>query len=460
MAGIMGLISEKEFSDNSFHSFNNRRQTFWNYPEGAATLSYLLSLMDSEPTDTPLNFGWEEIRYAYIRTQTAGGDGPFSASGSDTAASSPMTITQDTEYRVEVDDTSNFQVNDSIIFVDMVINGTTNLTTIRGVVSSIVSSTKLEFRALHTVTNVVNTLASTVDKNVAKIGSAYAEGSTSGQGRMLVPVEPTNNTQIFKDPVEFTGSALKIPTDFDKTGAYKTKAKTTALDHVIGQEMALLFGKKHTFNSALAAGGSFGGATTPTRTMGGILHFLEEWEATGGGAAGYRPGGAALTADTADDKRIIENSTGTMTSEKWDEYTERVFRKANTQSREKICLVGNGAAKAINQLIKREIVREIPATDRGDTWRMRVKSVETSWGTLHFKTHPLLTDTPGLFYAMFIIDVPFLKYRPLNDRDMVKLNNRQSNDEDGRKDLWLTEAGLELQFPEAHMLIKNVQKIV
>jgi hypothetical protein len=408
MAGIMGLISEKEFSDNSFHSFTNRRQTFWNYPEGGAPLMGLMSLMDTEPTDSPKNFGWEEIRYAYPRTITAGADGPFSPTGSDTSTASPMTITQDVTYRVEVGATADFQAGDSVIFIDLDLDATTNSANVRGVVTSIVSATKMEFRALHTVLVVSNTAALTVPKNVAKMGTAYGEGSKSGQGRMLVPVEPLNNTEIFKDSMEFTGTALKIPTDFDKTGAYKTKSKTAALDHMVGLEMSFLFGKKHAFNSALAAGGSFGGSTTPTRTTGGVIHFLEEWEAANGGTAVYRPSSAALTADSDDDKRIIENSTGSMTKNKWDEYTERVFRKANTQSYEKLCLVGNGAARAVNQLIERKIVRQLDATERGDTFRMRMKSVETSWGILHFKTHPLLTDTPGLFYSMFIIDVPFL----------------------------------------------------
>ena len=82
MANIMGLVSEQEFEDNSFHSFNNRRQTFWNYPEGGAPLMGLLSLTETEPTDTARNFGWYEARYEYPRTQTAGSDGPITATGS------------------------------------------------------------------------------------------------------------------------------------------------------------------------------------------------------------------------------------------------------------------------------------------------------------------------------------------------------------------------------------------
>jgi len=460
MAGIMGLVSGKEFEDNSFHSLTNRRQVFHNYPQGAAPLMGLLSLMQSEKTDTALNFGWEEKRYYYPRTLTAvadSGTGAFNATGpTAAAASSPMTITADTTYYVNVDSTSDFAVNDSIIFMNVPI--TAGIGNLRGVITSI-SDDNIAFKAVNSLTGLTNTAVS-LDLQVCKMGSAYGEGSRSGTGRMLLPVNPVNNTQIFKDAVEFTGSALQIPTDFDKTGAYKEKSKDVALDHQIGQEYAFLLGSKHVRNASLAAGGAFGGNTTPIRTTGGVLHFLEQWEASGGGTAGYRPSGSALTADTDDDKRIIENSTGVMTRDFWDTLMERTFRKVNNKSQEKICFCGNGALAAVNKLIKLGIVEKIESGARPDTYGMRIKTVETTWGILHFKSHPLLTDLPELFYSMFIIDVPFLNFRPLGNRDMTLLPNRQDNDEDGRKDVWLTEAGLELRFPEAHMLIKNVQKIV
>ena len=459
MAGILGLISGKEFEDNSFHSFTNRREVFHNFPNGGAPLMGLLSLMDTESTDTELNFGWNEKRYQYPRSLTAvatSGSGTFTtASGG--AAAATLVLTAGTEYYVNIDDSSYFQVNDNFIVLDAIVNSDSSLVQVRGVITA-VSSNEIKFRALNTVAALANA-GTSLDLNFVKMGTSYAEGSRSGSGRMILPVTPQNNTEIFKDSIVFSGSALKIPTDFDKTGAYKEDAKDTSLDHMCGLELAFLLGTKQVANPSLPSGGAFGGSTTPVRHTGGVLYFLEQWEATNGGTATYRPDSAALTADSDDDKRIIENTTGTMTKSQWNTYMERCFRKANSKSYEKICFCGNGALKAVDELIQKGIVQHIPATDAGDTYKMRIKTVETTWGILHFKTHPLLTDQPGLFYSMFIIDVPFLKYRPLNDRDTVLLANRQDNDEDGRKDVWMTEAGLECRFPEAHMLMKNVQSI-
>jgi hypothetical protein len=457
----MGLISGKEFADNSFHTRTNRRQVYHNYPQGAAPLMGLLSLTDTEAVDTTTNFGWEEKRYRYPRTLTANADsgtGAFAATSSGAAIASAFTAVINTVYYVNVDSASDFQINDSIVFMNLPL--TSGIGSLRGVITAI-SGNEIGFRATHGLAAITNTAVS-LDIQVCKMGSAYGEGSRSGSGRVIIPVNPQNNTQIFKDGIEFTGSALKIPTDFDKTGLYKEKSKDTALDHQIGQEFQFLLGMKSSYNQSLASGGAFGGSTTPVRTTGGILYFLEEWEKADGGTIGYRPGEAALTADTDDDKRIIENSTGTLTRDFWDTLMERAFRKANNKSQEKICFCGNGALKAVNRLIELGIVTQVNAgsTDTVDSYGMRIKTVETTWGVLHFKSHPLMTDLPELFYAMFVVDVPFLKFRPLNDRDMTLLPNRQDNDEDGRKDVWLTEAGLELVFPEAHMLIKNVQKIV
>lgn len=457
---LMGLISGKEFLDNSFHSFNNRREVFHNFPNGGAPLMGLLSLMEDEKTDTALNFGWYEKRYQYPRTTTVvapgGGTGTFTTTTGGVAGAT-QALTANTEYFLNVASAAEFQVNEAIVILDVPMSSG-NPNTVRGVITSIATN-EIKFRALNTTSTTIDNDASSVGLNLVKLGSAYAEGSRSGSGRMIIPVAPSNNTQIFKDAMEFTGTTLEIPTDFDKTGAYREQAKDAALDHQIGLEFAFLFGQKQVWSPVLAAGGAFGGNTVQGRSTGGVLYFLEQWEAAGGGTAGYRPGGAALTADTDDDKRIIENTTGTIPKSVWNTYMERCFRKANNKSYEKICFCGNGALRAVDELIEKKIVRNADPQDAVEKYNMKLRSVETTWGILHFTTHPLLTDQPGLFYAMFIIDVPFLKYRPLGNRDTTLLPNRQDNDEDGKKDIWMTEAGLQLRFPEAHMLIKNVQNI-
>ena len=135
MAGIMGLISEEELKTH--HSFTNRRQTFWNYPEGAATLMYLLSLMEDEKTDTPKNFGWEELRYAYIKTTTVTTGTVFHTEGTTTPAADPLAISADDVIAVRVVSATDFQVNDSVALMDVDLQTGSNKTNLRGVIKAI-----------------------------------------------------------------------------------------------------------------------------------------------------------------------------------------------------------------------------------------------------------------------------------------------------------------------------------
>ena len=85
----------------------------------------------------------------------------------------------------------------------------------------------------------------------------------------------------------------------------------------------------------------------------------------------------------------------------------------------------------------------------------QVTKVNTIFGNLHFVQEPLLR---GLYedYAI-AIDLKNVAYRPLigggQNRDTHVMTNIQGNDEDGRRDMALTEAGLEIQLPETHALM-------
>jgi hypothetical protein len=44
----------------------------------------------------------------------------------------------------------------------------------------------------------------------------------------------------------------------------------------------------------------------------------------------------------------------------------------------------------------------------------------------------------------------------MNGRDTELLTQRQPNNADYREDEWLSESGLELEFPESNMYLQNV----
>ena len=84
----------------------------------------------------------------------------------------------------------------------------------------------------------------------------------------------------------------------------------------------------------------------------------------------------------------------------------------------------------------------------------KVMNIESIHGTLHLVKEPLFRGVSSGF--MLFADMSKVAYRPLVgngiNRDTYITTNVQADDEDLRKDMILTEAGLEVTLPESHMM--------
>lgn len=449
---ILGLISGKTFTDQDFYNRTNRRRIFHDFPTGHFPLTGLLSLMEDERTDS-FKFGWFEKRMQLLATKLLNGTGgPITESGGAVDWDDEADLVAGTTYRFAVASTEKFQVRQQIEIVDVPVTGG-GLANIQGIIESIPTSTAIEMSIVASVDNVTNTnaaMGTAADIDVFVIGSSSAEAATSGSGVAYPPIDAENHTQIFRTPFEFSATALQIPTEFDETGMYAETAEDALRQHMVELEQAFMFGQKGSQNVTID------GVSRPRRTTGGLAWFLKEWEKAD---SPYRGGvGApAITANTDDEKRII-NLTGAITEAVFDGYLERLFRTTNSKSFEKLAICGNGALGAINSYLKNAstLNREFAVQK---VYGLNVLTWESPWGTVHFKTHPLFNLNPAYRNDMLCVDIQNIKYRYLNERDTDILPNRQANDFDGRKDEWLTEAGLEVRFPESHMYIRKLTSI-
>jgi hypothetical protein len=493
---ILGLTSTETVSAQRWT--NIRRRVFYQYPNGSAPLVGLLSMMKEEETNDP-EFGWWEKRLkeqsstaAYISTTvvmaktvtvTAGTTNDRTISVF-TAATQDLQITAGTNYGVCVAADTLFRVG-HVIKIGHLLMASGAYEDVKGVIIAIDRTNHyLAFTAMNTTVSTINyDDTANLAAEVIVIGSSFAQGVTDQSTEVYyLPIYLSNFTQIFRTPFSFTGSALVTPVKFDDTGIYKDKAKSHSIDHMIEMEMAFIFGTKWR-NATNAAN-----ATTPDPTQqwttnglpqystGGILWFLQQWEAGGSGssAAGtvasagagtaVYDGTAASTAsdaahDADDRSRIIRNGTGAMSQSKWDTYMERLFRQSNNLSNEKLCLCGSGFLKTMNQMWQQQatLVYNPPA---GDTFGMEIVAYKSPFGTIYFKTHPLFSRNSTLRYNALFVDVHNMRYRPMSKRDTQLLKNRQPNDADYRKDEWFSEAGLELRMPESFMYMQNVQSYI
>jgi len=450
----------------SYISEKTRRKVLYQYPQGPAPLTYLLSLLPDEETDKT-EFGWWEERDTVISTTTltsgslgGGGAGPFTDSTLATSsAAAGFNVVANTEYGLFVTDASVFRVQD-VIWIRNVPNGAASASLqVRGVVTSVnVSTNVLKFRAVEAVTSVSND----TDANsltVYFVSSAAAEGTKSKVGSYSFPIEVTNYTQIHKHGIIITRSALKQGVRYDSSGIWQDKLKKTGLRHMKGLEMATLRGVRATRNTT-----NEDGDTVPERLTGGLEWFLRAWElgtSARNGVADYRPGGSDLTASAwsaDDDKRIIDLGT-TLTIEQFDTLIERAFRYTSDTSFEKLVLCGSGFLKAVQTYCKLQSIVMRELNPKTDTFGLQMYRLSTIYGDLVFKAHPLLSQDPTFRNDAYILDVGCFKWRPLTDSDTEFLEGRQDNDYDGRKDTWLTEGGYEINFPENHMYIKNLTGI-
>jgi hypothetical protein len=90
----------------------------------------------------------------------------------------------------------------------------------------------------------------------------------------------------------------------------------------------------------------------------------------------------------------------------------------------------------------------------------KIMTIDTVHGTMHLVKEPLFR---GISSGMMLMaDMSKVSYRPLVgnglNRDTHIITNVQNSDEDLRKDMIITEAGLEVTLPEAHALY-NVESL-
>lgn len=443
-----GLVSSTTLTGN--RSLDSRRKIFRSFPTGAAPLLGLLSMLPNEETDKA-EYGWFEQRFPTQLTATvATGTAPF-ANEDGTSLADQSTLTENVEYRLNVLDTSQFKPSHVIEIRKVTWNNqavTVAYYDITGIVTRVVSSTVLIFRPTASYVTVDNPTTKNNGKSVAIKGTANRENGRSGPGIITFPINPKNYTQIFKSYFNISRTALKAGLTYDSRGPWKTQAWDNGLRHMIEMEKAFFFGEKQ---EALVADPETG-EVTPEKKTGGIIWFLKQWEAAGSIYRG--PTSAAVTLNSDINKRIIDLG-GVITQSDLDTYIDRAFKVTNDKGYEKLCFCGGTFLRNVSKLVERNVVRQVNLTESSKTLEFWVTAIDTLRGTVYFKVHPLFDYDPDLADAGLFLDMGNLRYRPLNDSDTVFLKGQQETDRDGRKDGWLTEAGLECQFPESHLLIKS-----
>jgi len=266
-----------------------------------------------------------------------------------------------------------------------------------------------------------NTTAGTIadNANMTRIGTVFAEGTTSPDSASRNPTKYTNYAEIFKKTYELTGTAAK-PVKTRTGNPIANDKKRAMFDHAVDMELAYFFGKPYE---------TTGSNSKPKRFTGGMRHFL----------------GAAKLADAAGSAHCVKIWTTTPTEDEvldtaykmWD------YRGAETGSNERIALAGNGFLNSLNKLARNSSSTRVNFDGTVSTYGMDLQRWVLPQGTLYVRSHPLFN-----VHGRFTNSAFFINPRAIVDRGYRKTrfkDNVQANDADTEKGEWLSEMG-----PEFH----------
>lgn len=260
------------------------------------------------------------------------------------------------------------------------------------------------------------------------IGSSWAEGTLAPTGWKDELYDREGYCQIFKTAIEtFSGTSLAteyrgIPNEFRRVWTEKL------MEHKMDLERAMLFGVGKASESG-----------TPERHTWGIMPYTQAYGKNY--ALDYSANGYDQFIDIAED--LFHPESGN-TGSKLMLASRKVISWMNKLASSNF--LGNTVATSQYRLD----VNNIPGA-----FGHAVTKVNTIFGDFHLVQEPLLK---GVYedYAV-VVDMKNVSYRPLagngQSRDTQIKTNIQSPDLDGRKDMILTEAGLEISLPETHAVI-------
>ena len=273
------------------------------------------------------------------------------------------------------------------------------------------------------------------------IGTSFEEGTASPDTFSDSLDDGFGYTQIFKTACELTNTAIATrhrgyANEFDRIWAQKLR------EHKIDIERAMLFGQKARYNNVQYTEG----------LVGNILKNVAPVDA--GTALSYSSGKAY--------HRTLAESE--LTYDQLLSDLEVIFDPARGGASEKLVMASLPIISFFNKMGDGAFVDasvgygnapyRVNMDNVDGAFGHKLMEINTVHGSMFLVKQPLFR---GISSGMMVMaDMSQLAYRPLVgngiNRDTQIMTNVQSADEDLRKDMILTEAGLEITLPESHAL--------
>jgi len=271
------------------------------------------------------------------------------------------------------------------------------------------------------------------------IGTSFAEGSGSPDVWSSQLDDDFGYTQIFKTSAEMTNTA--IATNYRGYANEWNRIWNLKLrEHKVDIERAMLFSMRARSNSVQYSEGLVG-------------HILSTATAVASGSADYSSGKAYL----------FNQASGSLTYDSILSDFETIFDPARGGNSSKLALASRPVLTFFNKIggfvdntmeLGGEQRYNWAAKERKGSFGHSIMQINTIHGDLSMVAEPLFRGIASGYMAL--VDLDQVAYRPLvgngQNRDTHIITNVQQADEDLRKDMIITEAGLEITIPETHAL--------
>jgi hypothetical protein len=415
MAGFLGMRGSGDWATDQ-RPKNWREVILYEYPNGSAPLTAIMSKLGSEKVDDPEFNWWTKT----LPTQAADITGVYTDAAMSTSYVSGGVAGTVLYIKCSEADSDHFRAGHQALLrdvsdYDVDVNGKVLAVQKNG------SSSCITVRLLETDTATAQSHDLSNADRILVIGNINSEGATMPAAISYDPTKIYNYTQIFRTSLDITRTARLTKL---RTGdAYKEMKRECLELHSIEMEKAFLWG---IMTENIGANGK------PERTTRGLINVIKTY------ASGNINDFTLNTTYSGD--------TWTASGEDWiDYYLELMFRYG---SAEKFCLAGSGALLGLNKIAK--TYGQWSFTPQTKSYGIQVIEWVTPFGKINIKTHPLFSYEAANRNSMVIYEPANLKSRIITDTKFYSDGEQQNTGytrKDGTNEEFLTEIGLEYHFP-------------
>ena len=406
-------------------------------PDESPFFVYLSKVAKVPTTDS-------QFRFLEDRTKVSITDRAFLAQAAVTvaAAGSATSVTFDTEGGANV----AWLIPGMVVSIGEDDDSTSQPEWVTVRVNSVVQSSATVTTANVTTIAAANGSTTAVDNNTkcTVIGTAFEEGSGAPDVWSQKLDHDYGYTQIFKTACEMSNTA-RAQVYRGYADEWQRIWNLKLREHKIDIERAMLFGMRGTANSINYTDG----------IAGHIIANSQSQAVLDGSQLSY----------TEDKAYLKSNTAAQWTYDDLLSDFEVIFDPARGGSSAKLALASLPVISHFNKLSGFVNNSMAVASDAASiaynfekstgSFGHRIMKIETVHGDISLVKEPLFRGMSAGFLCM--VDLDHVSYRPLVgngiNRDTSIQTNVQAADEDLRKDMILTEAGLEVSLPETHALI-------